>query len=146
MSLLTSPLIYSLPTAEQTGLPSNAVSAANRAVEKTLRGSDGDDDHKRPRKYTTTFTSEDRAKVGQYAAQNGVARALRHFQSLNLSESTVRYFRKLYLAEVSKRAKAKDQSTEVTRLDVAKRGRRSHLEKSSTHECVVLLQSTIFKQ
>ena len=99
------------------------MSTANRAVEKTLRGSDGDDDHKRPRKYTTTFTSEDRAKVGQYAAQNGVARALRHFQSLNLSESTVRYFRKLYLAEVSKRAKAKD-STEVTHLDVAKRGRK----------------------
>ena len=78
--------IDSLPTAEQTGLPSNVVSAANRAVEKTLRGSDGDDDHKRPRKYTTMFTSEDRAKLGQYAAQNGVVRARRHFQSINLSE------------------------------------------------------------
>ena len=37
------------------------------------------------RKYTTTFTAEDRAKVGKYAAENGVAKAQRHFKQLNLS-------------------------------------------------------------
>ena len=54
------------------------------------------------RKYTMSFTAEDRAKVGKYAAENGVAMARKHFKQLNLSESTVHYFRKKYLTEVAK--------------------------------------------
>lgn len=67
-------------------------------------------------KYTKTFTEEDRA-------QSGIARAQKHFQGLNLRESTVRYFKKMYLTEVSKHVKIGD-STEVTHLQVAKRGRK----------------------
>ena len=107
------PLSDRLPTAEETSLPENAVRSANNAVQNMQR----------KRKYTTTFTAEDRAKVGKYAAENGVAKAQRHFKQLNLSESTIRYFRKRYLNELSKRVKAGD-STEVTQLDVAKRGRK----------------------
>ena len=111
-----------LPTADQTGLPAHAVTSANSAVKRALDGEDTDR-ARRKRKYTTIFTPEDRAKVGKYAAQNGVAKAQKNFRKLNLSESTVRYFKKAYLAEVSKRAKTGD-ATKVTHLEVAKRGRK----------------------
>ena len=101
--------VNDLPSAEQTGLPEHAVSSANRAVKTMLEkgkcqldGPSGD--HKR--KYTMTYTAEDRAKAGKYAAHNGVAMAWKHFKQLDISESTVRYFRKKYLDEVSKHAKA----------------------------------------
>ena len=41
-------------------------------------------------KYTMTFSAEDHAKVGNYAAENGVTMAQKHFKQLNLSETTVR--------------------------------------------------------
>ena len=49
-----------LPTAEQTGLPEKAVSSANCAV--TSASKEGRTSG-RKRKYTTSFTAEDRAKV-----------------------------------------------------------------------------------
>ena len=67
------PLSGRLPTAEETSLPENAVQNMQR---KEPAGG---------RKYTTTFTAEDRAKVGKYAAENGVAKVQRHFKQLNLS-------------------------------------------------------------
>ena len=76
-----------------------------------------------PRKYTTNFTAEDRAKVGKYAAENGIAKAQRPFKELKLSESTIRYFRKRYLNKLAQRVKAGDL-TEVTQLGVVKRGRK----------------------
>ena len=92
------PLDQPLPTAEQTGLPPHAVSSANSAVKRALHGEDADR-AKRKRKYTTTFTAEDRAKVGKYAVQNGVVIAQKNFKHLSLTESTVRYFKKTHLAE-----------------------------------------------
>ena len=87
-----------LPTAEQTGLPAQAISSANSAVERVLEVSsqlgEGADRAKRKRKYAKTFTPEDCANIGQYAAENGVSRAQSHFKSLDLSESSVRYFKK----------------------------------------------------
>ena len=80
------PLSGRLLTAEETSFPENAVCSANNAVQNMQR--------KEPaggRKYTTTFTVEDRAKVGKYAAENGIAKAQRHFKQLNLSESTCTY-------------------------------------------------------
>ena len=69
------PLSGRLPTAEETSLPENAVRSANNAVQN-MEPAGG-------RKYTTTFTAEDRAKVGKYAAENGVAKAQRHFKLEN---------------------------------------------------------------
>ena len=46
---------------------------------------------KRKRKYTKTFTGEDRAKVGQFAAKNKVTRVQSRFKAMNLSESTIRH-------------------------------------------------------
>ena len=70
-----------------------------------------------------TFTAEDRAKVGKYAVENGVARVQKHFKQLNLSESTVCYFKKKHLNERSKCAKAGDLS-EVTKVHVVKQGQK----------------------
>ena len=100
-----------LPTADQTGLPAHAVSSANSAVKRAFNGEDTDR-ARRKRKYTT-FTPEDRAKVGKYAAQNEVKKAQKNFRKLNLSESTVCYFKKAYLAEVSKRAKTGDATGDI---------------------------------
>ena len=74
-------------------------------------------------KFTTSFIAEVRAKVGKYAAENGIAKAQRYFKELKLSESTVRYFRERYLKELAQRAKAGDL-TEVMQLGVVKRGRK----------------------
>ena len=52
------PLSGRLPTAEETSLPENAVRSANNAVQNMQR--------KEPaggRKYTTTFTAEDRWQI-----------------------------------------------------------------------------------
>ena len=67
---------------------------------------------------TATFTAEDCAKIGNYAAQNRVARGQKHFQQLNLSESTTCY---TYVAKVPEHTKAED-STEVTRRKAWKQG------------------------
>ena len=57
-----------------------------------------------------SFTAEDCIKVGKYAAENGVAMVQKHFKQLNLSESTVCYFRKKFLIKVAKQAKVGDSS------------------------------------
>ena len=75
---------------EQTGLPENADRSADRAVQDMLeKAREKEPTHGR-RKYTTTFTAEDRAKVGKYAAKNGIVKAQRYFKELKLSKSTVR--------------------------------------------------------
>ena len=46
-------------------------------------------------KYTMTFITEDCAKVGKYTTENGIAKMQKHFKQLNLSKSTVCYFKKI---------------------------------------------------
>ena len=41
------------------------------------------------------FYSRGCAKVGKYAAENGIVMAQRHYKDLKLGESTVRYFKKI---------------------------------------------------
>ena len=117
----------SQPTAEETGLTSREVGAANKAVQKvienvsagaSLRG-------RQKRKYTTTFTAEDRAKIGRYAAENGYLAAQKRFKSdYDIGESTVRLFKKKYLDAVKGSNAGGLRSVEVDALPAAKRGRR----------------------
>ena len=58
-----------LPTARDTGLTSHTTAEANKCVEKVVSGTG--QSATRKRKYTTTFTGEDRAKIGRYADENG---------------------------------------------------------------------------
>ena len=92
----------SLPTSEDTGLPSAAVASANEAVQKGIvQNASEQPCTSKKRKYTTTFREEDRAKIGKFAAQHGNASAVNHFKGkFDLSESTVRYLKQRYLREL----------------------------------------------
>ena len=69
------------------------------------------------RKYTTTFTPENRAKRGKYASVNGNAAAVMKFKATHeIGESTVRLFKKRYLEEVKKRENPQDGVTTLQKL------------------------------
>ena len=73
------------------------------------------------RKYTT-FTPEDRAAIGRYAAENGNAAAVKKFKATHsVGESTVRWFKKQYVEETKKR---ENPEAEVRSLHKLKRGRK----------------------
>ena len=71
-----------IPTPEQAGLSEKATKAANAAVMEVKS---------RKSKCYINFTDEDRAKIGQYAAENANNSALKKFraQFSDLGESTV---------------------------------------------------------
>ena len=43
---------------------------------------------------------EEKAKVAKYSSENGVAKTLRHFKQMNLKETSVRDWKKLYEKEL----------------------------------------------
>ena len=116
-----------LPTPEEAGLSPAVTREVNKTVEKALmqpaeRGSSG-----KKRKYTT-FTAEDRAAVGRYAAEHGNAAAVKKFKAtLDIGESTVRVFKKTYLQEVKKLWVAGTDLDEIKSLPACKRGRKLFL-------------------
>ncbi len=114
--------INRLPSAEQAGLPATIVQEVNQAVQDAL---DCDTRTGKKRKYTVTFTPEDRAAIGQYAAENGNAAAVKKFKATHdVGESTVRSFKKKYLEEVKKRQVSGTAFNDVKRLPGRKRGRK----------------------
>ena len=115
-----------LPTSNQTELSPNMLREVNQAVTAALqREEEGSQPHSqriRKRKYTTTFTPEDRASIGKYTSKNGNAAAVKKFKVTHeIGESTVRLFKKRYLEEVKKRENPED---EVRTLPKLKRGRK----------------------
>ena len=78
------------------------------------------------RKYTTTFTAEDCAQIGKYAAENGNSTVVKKYKGTHhIGESTVRLFKKKYLAEVNLQRKEKaNTEVNVTRIPASKRGRK----------------------
>ena len=85
------------PTPEETGLTSREVDAANKAVQKVIGNVNAGASSRggQKRKYTTTFTAEDRAQIDKYAAENGNLAAQKRFKSdYDIGESTVRLFKK----------------------------------------------------
>ena len=93
---------------------------ANKAVERVLQGAETT---KRAagtkRKYTSTFTPEDRAEIGKYAAENGNTRASKKYC---VAESTVRLFKSKYLAALKTNTEAGIEE-EVRAIPAGKRGR-----------------------
>ena len=88
-----------LLTSDETGLGEAVTKEVNHAVERILN--EQNEVPTRKRKYTH-FSPENRAKIAKYASQCGKAVAARHFRKdfPNLGESTVRLFKKQYLAEI----------------------------------------------
>ncbi len=114
-----------LPTLEQAGLPVNVAQQVNQAVEKAMDHAPNADGRAKKRKYSTSFTPEDRATIGRYTAENGNAAAVTKFKaSHSVGESTVRSFKKKYLEEVKKRHVPGVEYEQVTRLPGHKRGRK----------------------
>ena len=70
---------------------------ANREVERVLE--ELQMQGRRKRKAHSTFSDEDRAVIGKYAAENGNASALKKFKvsKPGLIESTVRSFKQKYV-------------------------------------------------
>ena len=108
--------ISTLPTPEETGIGEAATKQANKAVQRVL---ESEEPPPKQRKYTT-YSDEQRAEVGKYAAENGNAAALRKFKAEipNLGESTVRFFKKRYLDELRV-----SPGVPVTTIASRKRGR-----------------------
>ena len=109
-----------LPSSAQTGIGESATLAANKEVEKITEPPSTS----RKRKQYATYTEEDRGKIGRYAAENGNVATLKRFKSeyKDLVESTVRSFKKKYLAAVAEKRAAQDY-TEVSAIPSLKRGR-----------------------
>ena len=80
-----------LPTAKDTGLSEHVIREANKALENSQKGQQVSEDPpvKKTRKYTTTFSPEDRAEIGKHAAENRNAAAVRKY---GVGESTARLF------------------------------------------------------
>ena len=99
---------------------------ANAAVSRllTLR----EQSTPRKRKVYSVFSDEHRATIGQYAAENGNAAAVKKFKGdfdHGLGESTVRLFKKRYLAELRRATKesAAGEVPKVTKITNKPRGR-----------------------
>ena len=107
----------------QTQLSPNVLSEVNQAVTAVL----GREEERSPRagtkrKYTKSFTPEDQAKIGRYAAENGNAAAVRKFMvSHSIGESTVWLFKTRYLEETKKQG---NPEAEVRVVPTLKRGRK----------------------
>ena len=67
---------------------------------------------------------EKKAEIGKYANENGVANAVRHYENLNVKDSSVRDWRDAYLKEVRIQRKAAKPGEEiiVTKLPSKKCG------------------------
>ena len=91
-------------------VPPSMAKAVQKEVESTTRmaaavqsGSVAKGSMKRGQ-YDKTITETQKAKIARYAAENGIAAALRHFktkQGLELKESTVRGWKTIYCAELA---------------------------------------------
>ena len=72
----------------------------------------------------TSYKAANRAKIGKYALENGNERAKKYFlqEFPKLSESTVRYFKKLYQQELEKQRK-KAEPQPVIMIPAQSKGR-----------------------
>ena len=114
--------VSKLPTVDQAGLPANVPKEVNQAVATTLERDEASPGKgSKKRKYTTTFTPEDHAAIGRYAAENGNAAAVRKFKATHsVGERTVRL---KYLEEIKKQQSQRpDTMVEVRSVPVCKCG------------------------
>ena len=75
-------------------VPSTVISCVNEELRKDICSAP------KCRGEYTKMKQEEKAKVAKYASKNGVAKALRHFKEMNLKETSVRDWKKLYEKEL----------------------------------------------
>ena len=102
-------------------LTPEALRKANKRVASIVTGTDEAGPAPKCRKKTySSYSAQDRARIGRYAAEHGPTKATRHF---TVPESTARLLKKQYLAELNDRRQNSATIPEVTRLPTKPRGR-----------------------
>ena len=126
--------LNSLPSAKDTEIGENATKEANSAISRVLAeeqqqpGSSSGRPQVNKRKYTS-FSAEQRASIGRYAAEHSNAAAVKKFKpdfEQGIGESTVRLFKKKYLEELRKtkeNVSAHDSVPQVNEISAKVRGR-----------------------
>ena len=73
--------------------------------------------------YIKKYSNTDKAVVAKYACENGIAANIRHYASkqMNLKESTVRDWRRVYLSELAKKKQSADIGEELVVLELLKK-------------------------
>ena len=113
-----------LPQQDESGLNNEEYRNVSTAV-TTLASPAGATSRSKRGKYTV-YTDEAHARIGHYAGINGNERARKHFLSEypNLTESTVRNFKKMYLMKMREEKKKNPAAPQpVTTLSVKPKGR-----------------------
>ena len=109
----------SLPSSESVpSLTPEALREANKRVASIVTGMD--EAGPTPKKTYSSYSAEDHARIGRYAAEHGPTKALQHF---TVPESTARLLKKQYLAELNDWRQNSATIPEVTRLPTKPRGR-----------------------
>ena len=111
----------SLPPSESVpSLMPEALREANKRVASIATGTEeAGPPPKRTKKTYSSYSAEDRARIGRYAAEHGPTKASRHF---TVPESTAHLLKKQYLAELNDRHQNSAMIPEVTRLTTKPRG------------------------
>ena len=111
-------------------VPPDAIRSMNREVEKVVTEPNKTQQTRGP---YVKFTASQKALIGKRAAEHGVTSSIRHFSKkypeFNLKETTVRRFKKEYLAELKKRHRDTAGENSVTELPSKKVGRPTLLGK-----------------
>ena len=98
-----------LPTAKDTGLLEHVIRVANKAVESAQKEQQPNEaPPAKKKKYTTTFSPEDRTEIRRYAANNGNTAAVRKY---SVGESTACLFKTKYLAALCAQGGGKPELT-----------------------------------
>ena len=119
------PTLRDIPDLEKV-VPSSVAEAVRKEVGSALVQKPGLNERKRGT--YGKITPEKRAKIAKYAAENGIAAAIRHFKTKEgfspstLKESTVRGWKKLYCEELDRRKKKADDEP-VQELPLKQTGR-----------------------
>ena len=103
----------SLPSAKDTGIGEATIKEANGAVSWVLpvtekqpqQSSSAPADRQKVKRKYTSFSAEESASIGRYAAEHSNSATVKKFKSdfeQSLGESTVRLFKKRYLEELKK--------------------------------------------
>ena len=90
----------SLPTAKDTEMSVTVTREANAAVPRVLTPTKQSTSHKQ--KVYSAFSDEQRATIGQYTGNAAAVKKFKGDFDNGLGESTVRLFKKRYLAELKK--------------------------------------------
>ena len=133
-------------------IPSSTIQAVNKSVKKVIddAGSTEAGDvsttpsaHDKRRGNYIHYSARDRAKVGNYAIQQGTAAAIKHFkpQYPALKWSTVNDWRKALIAKTQQDLRQKGQIEPIKELEEKKRGRPSLLSDELTKDLRLYIQS-----